>query len=517
MNWIILAYFSIALKMISSIEDEENKNFELTKEGEFYWMNGKNANQLLDHDRTMVIFYIRNREECEKCDEAKKIVSTFLPLYEKQFPGDPNFFIIDCNHDNLLCHRRLKYRSLPTLEIRINKRDVYYKGDFDIESLSKFLVPRLSNRIQKFSNLDFSNLKQNQTQNSFVITVLKNSNDERAYRMFENLMRFEFTDFFVDCDGKVECLLLFFQEPEANLVFIIKEKTSFLKIDDATNFRKIITEFNHFKNPIEISFDSHFQEKIIQGGNPVMLFVMDQNTTIADEGVKIFRSEANDYVKFFKTCIIFKEKLNNSDLAHFDKFAEDVGFKSYPLPLILMVEYDKIQKKIIKYYFSMSKITKYDLNNYIEAWLAKRLRPTPRNQNVHPHTHEGIKIISHDDFSYRVYAHKQESVVLIHHEFKNCEKSRKLLESMKQIMAEPKFHRIHFMIMNADMNDLPIHVDKTPTVLVFTDDMWESPIIYHDNNSSTQDLKEIIENRKILVKRPHTDQNKDDEYINNDL
>jgi hypothetical protein len=494
-----LVWTLLILTITTVVSDDNDENYTLTKEGDFLWLTKNNIKQLLNHDRVMVIFYTHRAEICSQCKEAEKTVAKMIPEYGTDFPGHPNFFLVNCDHDSAICEKRLRHRKLPTLEIRIGKKDIYYHGDFSLESVQDFLNPKLTNRLEKYDSQKFTQMREQQHNDKHVIAVFKTSESQGLLRPIENLMRLEFKDHFIHCDGNIECLLLFVKDPDSNLLLLKKNAREFLKVSHEMSFIELVADFNHFKNPLFIPFGLEFERSVMQEMRPTLIYIVDSDREGLEHSIEVFKAQARLHVKYLHACIIKKHHLSEKQMKLFNRFAEMISIDHYTLPLVLMVEQNPQTKQLIKYYFLMSQFNSIDLYNYIDAWRHRLLKPTPRNQNKHPHYIEDMRMISHDDFDLRVFVKGKESVLLVHTGFEESQISRQFLNLQKEASKQRKYEKISFMVIDGVKNDLPVEIERMPCFLIFAENVWNHPLQFSKPTATLEELMRIIDNRSELI------------------
>lgn len=477
----------------------DNPNYVLTKEGEFYWLNRLNIIQLLKQNRIKVIFYTHRAAICPNCKAVEKTISELIPVYGKDFPLDPNFFLLNCDHDSAICEKRLRNRKLPALEIRIGFKDVYYHGDFSPESLEDFLNPRLTDRFEKYDSEKFMRLREQQQLTKYVIAVFKNADHDAISKTVENLMHLEYKDHFFYCDGNVECLLMFVTNPQSNLLLLKYDSREFLTVEPGMTFIQLVANFNNFKDPLFIPFGVEFEKSVMQEMKPTLIYIVDRDWDEFEKSLEVFKAQARLHVKYLHACIIKTHELTSKQMKLYNQFAEMISIDHYPLPLVMMVEENTQTKQLVKYFFEMDSLNNNDLQNYIDAWRHRLLKPTPRNEYKHPHYIQDMRVISYNDFDFRVFVSGKDSVLLVHRGFEECETSTSLLKIMKELSEQQKYQSIRFMIINGIKNDLPIEVERIPCFLIFADDLWEHPLQFSKSTASLEELMKIIDNRHELI------------------
>jgi len=484
--------------LFSEVTTQDSPNYSLTKEGAFYWMNRLNIQQLLKQNRVQIIFYTHRAAICPNCKAAENNVASLIPTYGKTFPMDPSFFLLNCDHDSAICEKRLRHRKLPTLEIRIGFKDIYYHGDFSVESLEDFFNPRLTDRFEKYDSEKFMRLREQQANYNKVIAVYKLGH-ENIPKLLDNLMNLECRDHFIYCDGNVECLLMFVANPESHLLLLKPNNKEFFKIDPNMPFTELVADFNNFKDPLIIDFGDRFERLVMKEMRPTLILIMDRDWQESDQSLRIFKQQARLHVKYLHACIIRRHTFTPKQAKLYKRFSEAISIDHHPQPPVMIVEQNSQTKQLIKYFFEMDSLNDQVLYNYIDAWRHRLLKPTPRNENKHLHNIEGLRVISRNDFDYRVYQSGKESVLLVHRGFDDCETSASFLRIMKEASEQTQYLPIRFMVINGLKNDLPVEVKTIPCFLLFTEDVWDHPLQFAKASATLEELMQIIDNRHELI------------------
>ena len=482
-----------------------NHGVEIPKEGDFYLLTAANKAKILEEERTMVLLYLKGEEECPKCPKAKESFSQLLNSYQVAYPNEPNFFIVDCSKEIQLCADRLKSRVLPAADVRVNGKDSFYFGDYSVKTVEEFIKPRLVSRIEKYTPVLFERLRDKQRKEQFVIALLKFKINSKANRLFEGLMRIEIEDKFLDCDQKTECLLLFENREESDLLLIVGDRKSFLKINSEESFKSLLKKYKEFQNPVLIPFGEEFEKKVMIDMNPTLVFVVDNDSPETLESIRVFEDQIKTHRNKLFASLIQKHKLDSKGTNIYARFVENVGIFESALPLMVMVEPDMDTMRFNKYIFSMDKITPLMLHNYIESWHNRRLEPTPKTELNPPLAHEGVPVLTFESFKSRVFVPGQETVVLVHNGLEKCSKSKAMFRVLKMAARETRFKSIAFMMINAARNDLPVFVSQAPSFLIFTEDLWQYPIAFDKPEPTLSELSSILDKRQEMAKPFKTD------------
>ena len=64
-------------------------------------------------------------------------------------------------------------------------------------------------------------------------------------------------------------------------------------------------------------------------------------------------------------------------------------------------------------------------------------------------------------------------------------------------------------MIDAKQNEVPVFVNQTPALILFSQDNWEFPIMFYDVKKSEEFIK-ILDKRKTLVFKGGNDANLDD-------
>lgn len=488
--------------------------FRVRKEpDEFHSIDDVAFDELHKQNRGMVILYT-DRYECQECFAVRERMNVFAKEFMETFPVDPNFFVLDCSQYPHTCRKKLVNRILPAIDFVIHRHVHHYKGDFSTNSLKKAVERHFSrNRLVPFRLTAYLEKLALARKRNRMVTVFNHSINGTHSGYLAGLSRLEHEDYFFTCNEDPDCLALFADRPNDNLMFAYNKRVEFHHLTRHETFNDLYFAYRDFKTPFFVPFGEDFRRSVMQEKQATAVYLVAAQDAKTKADVTYFRKEVRRHFTRLRHSVVDVTELNDAEKALLTEFLESVGLVDYGFPILFIVEKDPKKNALRKFFVTRDHWKHDTLHHTIEAWHFGQLDVWKKSQHRFDSKRESVRVISLETFKTVVTIGANDKAVLLHHTLEQDPKSMAVFRQFNALAEKGHIQGLDFLMMDLDKNDPYIEVARVPCVQIYLRDQYDAPVLYEGMNGDFSGLEKILTKRNLWrkVAKPAKSASDDDE------
>lgn len=326
--------------------------------------------------------------------------------------------------------------------------------------------------------------------------------------VFSSLVRLEEGAAFVcrrevvdSCDG------LFGSDEKSDLILLKNERREFID-SSGLGLKRLRERLSRFRNPFYMAFDGEFEKKVLEEMSPFVLLALPERDSDRTRSVmRAFEVGARSFEQLYRTCVVYLDQARRTQSVLLDKLIQTFGLEGAEVsrPLLLVAEPDLDTLRFSQFRFDSDFLEDSDaIRDWLERTSQGRSEKYLRNEDLKSDKYLFFTQLNTRSFKSKVFVQDQESVVLVHSGLE-LSRTKELVALLKTVSQEDRFRSLKFFTANAVRNDLPVFLDATPTILIFTQNAWNSPLSLPALPHQLNQLVKLLDQRKILLQPRNQD------------
>ena len=388
------------------------------------------------------------------------------------------------------------------------KLDFFGSSDKEAE---EFISSRMRSPLD-FSSRRFEQARKESDSRHGVTMVFRElrggEGSDQRLGLFLSLVHLEEGAAFVCRHEALEsCDELFGSDRKSDLILLKNERREFVD-SSGLGLKKLRERLSRFRNPFYMAFDGEFEKKVLEEMSPFVLLTLPEKDSVQTRSVmRAFEVGARSFEQLYRTCVVYLDQARRTQNTLLGKLIQTFGLEDEELgrPLLLVAEPDLDTLRFSQYRFDPEFLEDSEaIRDWLERTSQGRSEKHLRNEDLKSEKYLFFTQVNTKSFKSKVFVQDQESVVLVHSGLE-LSRTKELVVLLKTISQEDRFKSLKFFISNALRNDLPVFLDATPTILIFTQNAWNSPLSLPALPHQLNQLVKLLDQRKILLQPRNQD------------
>lgn len=276
---------------------------------------------------------------------------------------------------------------------------------------------------------------------------------------------------------------------------MIGERKQQMVLTPETNFKTLCSSFSSFKNPFLLEFGQEFRNKVIKNMTPTLLLILDQsNPPVVEEFLRVSAEFKNN----MHITIITLEELNQSQRQIYQELERILGESSFTFPFIVFIEPNIDTMRFSQYRYNNKNLKQ--LKQFLEQLFKGQVSPYIKNQPLKKDRLGELTYLNSDSYKSQVHNDEQESVVFVH-EGEDKPFTQNVVQFLQKLSKAQKYSALKFFLVDSHLNEIPVFFEKTPVILIYSQNNWEFPLTYYDLHSN-KNFIDLLDKRRELISKP---------------
>lgn len=216
---------------------------------------------------------------------------------------------------------------------------------------------------------------------------------------------------------------------------------------------------------------------------------------------------ARAFEQLYRACVVGLDEARRTQGALLGKLLRTFGLgeEETRRPLLLVAEPDLDTLRFSQYRLGPEFLEDAGaIRDWLERTSQGRSERFLRNEELRAERHLFLALLNSRSFKAKVFVPDQESVVLAHAGLGEP-RTKELVALLKTVSQEDRFRALKYFAVDALRNDLPVFLDATPTILIFTQNSWNSPLSIPALPHQLNQLVQLLDQRKTLLQTRNQD------------